>query len=157
MSHRTRMFLVMAAITLFVFDGLFLAALAHRSFTSITYVGLDSFALAISDLKGGAIFLNGRWQHSLQDAEAWTEDMSGRKRKYWIVRLAPMTTYGHFLASVRDLKVHNKCNVAIAESADVAWAGKLEADLGIVLVLCGSSIGDAGFAGELPNDRAISF
>lgn len=155
MLQPIRLLFVITAVTLFVLDGIYIAALAHRSPTSVTYVGLDSFAVSISDLKGGATLLDGQWKPSLQDAEAWTEDMSGHKRRYWIVRLAPMATYGHFLASVRDLKIHNKCNVAIGEKADFMWAGEALANLGNALVLCGSSIGDAGFTGELPNDGAI--
>lgn len=149
-----RLLLVVAVVVLFVGDGLFLSSRTHHDSSSrITHAGLDSFALFIDNSKAGGGILDSPYP---QAEEASTEDMVGRKRRYWIVRLGSNATYGQFLATIRDVRANSKCNVVIAEHGDIPWPTETPANLGAAFVLCGTSIGDAGFTGKLPKDETVA-
>jgi hypothetical protein len=84
-------------------------------------------------------------------------DMSMRKRRLTFISLAPTPTYGRFIESIRDLKARGICNVVIRENdAPEARVGNGRNALTIpALVLCGNSIGDAGFDVSLPPDGPL--
>lgn len=159
MTWSRRSFLIAIALSLFGGDALFLFWRAHsKPFEIVTYVGLDSFYAEVPASKNGAALLNGRWEPALGDAEIATEDMGGNQRLLWLISLAPTHTYGLLLASIRDLKARKKCNVLIREGSVPTKVADAASHMYVgipAFILCGRSIGDAGFNGKLPPDGAV--
>lgn len=86
--------------------------------------------------------------------------MGEQKQELSYITLAPTPTYSHFVESIRNLRSPGKCNVLIREGGqpveleDAAEREQPELNI-LALVLCGSSIGHAGFYGTLPPDRIV--
>ena len=157
-SRRSRLLVFAAALVLA--DALFLIWRSDRDsvYVNVTHVGLDSFAVLGPPSRDPATWLNKRWKPPEAEAQMIVEDMTLKKRLLTVITFPPHATFGRFLASVRQLKGQKKCNALFLESSspsttadsNVPPAGDVPA-----LVLCGRSIGDAGFYGTLPPDGPL--
>ena len=127
----------------------------------ITYVGLDSIDMIVPVGMRPATLLAAKWDIDpipTVDANMFETIGSASVKPLALVSLAPHPTYSQAIKVIHDLKARHVCNVLIRES------GRLEKitinfpngpDKAIAipaLVLCGESIGDAGFYGVLPAD-----
>ena len=61
------------------------------------------------------------------------------------VPIVAVQNYGQWIEAIRDLKRRKICNVAMRDGAPELP----------MIVLCGESLGDAGFAGTLPPDKPV--
>lgn len=144
-------------------DMLFLAWHSHnpaRAF-ALTYIGVDSLGVVVPASRKASALQNGKWVPDLAVTQVPAATMGGEKRELFYITLGPTPTYSRFLATVRDLRSRGKCNVLIREGGhpmepqDAVQRGKQPDVEVLALVLCGSSIGDAGFSGTLPPDRMV--
>ena len=150
------------ALALGVGDALFLALRwrDHHISAPITYAGIDSLVVAVPVSRVGATLQNGKWSPALSDAQIPQEDIAGNERSITLVTLTGASAYGNFLQAIKNLKAQGRCNVAVRGSDE---EGVPQHPLGEFpdsqflsgLVLCGNSIGDAGFSGKLPLDRQV--
>jgi hypothetical protein len=163
---RRRLFLVMVVMALVTANIIFLylPALYKNPTATIMFVGLDSTGAFVPTAYPFAEFRQGKWvPDPTVQAREIVEDMGGNKQSLALISLMPQPTYGHFIQSVRDLKARNICNIAIREGAEPIKSdtplpdGSFEYFSIPALVLCGQSIGDAGFYGELPPDRNVQW
>lgn len=141
---------------------LFLAWPAHKPVRAfaVTYVGVDSLGVISPASHKASALQNGKWVPDLADTQLPGSTMGGTPRELFYISLAPTPTYAHFLAAVRGLKSRGKCNVVIREGGrpitPLADQREVDAEIEMLaLVLCGSSIGDAGFSGTLPPDGIV--
>jgi hypothetical protein len=150
-----RLLLIAIVIALITGNALLLARHRRPEIVPlyIIHAGIDSLVIGASPTNRVTSFSNGRWTPNLEKAATLTEEMNGRKRRLWIVDLTSSSTYGDFLDAIRDLKTHRKCNIAMNVGAD--WVDPTGSKISSALVLCGTSIGDAGFTGTLPRDGPI--
>lgn len=159
----SRSLLIVILVAVLGCDTLFLAWRMEqdRPHAWVTYVGMDSLTVTVPYSKKGAALHASGWQPALEEAEVAANDMHLRRRPLWLITLAPDDSYRRFLASIRDLKARQKCNVLILEGGQpVARPDSVpknrQQELEVpALVLCGRSIGDAGFSGALPPDGTI--
>jgi len=163
--RRTLLKLVVAA--LLVANAVFLTWHFRPAKAQILHIGLDSLMLSVSERQTAAALQNGVWEPSLAKASLPVRGMAGDVKRIPLITLAPDPTYGRFIRAVRALKARGICNVLVREGADLGEAaspfsgpppgppppGVLDVP---AIVLCGSSIGDAGFSGKLPPDGGIS-
>ena len=163
MTKRRRL-LAIIALALLVTNALVLFTLykSHFSYNpTITYIGLDSIDMLVPIGMRAAKLQDGKWDLDpipTLDSETFG---SARTRPIQLVSLAPRPTYGKAITVFRALKARAICNVLIRESGGI-YPVRLQSSDGSdkalsipALVLCGSSIGDAGFYGVLPADRPI--
>lgn len=142
---------------------LFLAWHSHNPAKAfaVTYIGLDSLGVVVPASRKASALQNGKWVPDLAITQFPAATMGGEKRELFHIALAPTPTYSRFVATVRDLRSRGKCNVLIREGGrpmgPVDTAERVrQPDVEIpALVLCGTSIGDAGFSGTLPPDRIV--
>ena len=162
-----RTLLAATAIALAAFDGWWSYAHFLAPNADITYAGLDSQAAWVPSSKPPARFVSGKWDIG-PVITLDLEMMNGRNpRDVALVTLAPELTFGKAIAVIRDLKNRQVCNLLIRDSE--VDGGRLYSPIGsghdegtdqdevaiLSLVLCGYSIGDAGWNGPLPPDRQI--
>jgi hypothetical protein len=140
-------------------DGIWLYARHVGSNATITYAGLDSLNVVVAVHEPAAKLRNGKWdidpfQPLRLVSPATTTGV--RKRRLAFVSLDPYPTFGAAMNVIRDLKRRNICNVLIREAGilegePVNFPHGRDRALSIpALVLCGGSMGDAGFSGKLP-------
>lgn len=162
-----RRLLVIVALALLVTDALllFTSYKRHLAFNAmVTYVGLDSIDMLVPVGMRPAKLRGGEWDvdpiPTLNAAMLETSN-DAHARPISLVSLAPEATYGKAQIALRSLKARKVCNVLIRESGRVEPGtinfpdGPERAIRIPALVLCGSSIGDAGFSGVLPADGPI--
>jgi hypothetical protein len=163
--RRTLLKLVVAA--LLVSNAIFLTWHFRPAKAQIFHIGLDSLMLSVPERQTAAALQNGVWEPSLAKASLPVSGMAGDVKWITLVTLAPDPTYGRFIQAVRALKARGTCNVLVREGADLGEAappfsgprpgpppaGVLDVP---AIVLCGSSIGDAGFSGKLPPNGEIT-
>lgn len=163
MPRSRRTFLIAVAIVIAVCDMLFLAWHSRNPAKAfaVTYTGLDSLGVVVPASQRASALQSGKWVPDLAITQFPASTMGGQKRELFYITLAPTPTYSRFLASIRDLRSRGKCNVLIREGGrpmepqDAAQREKQPEVEILALVLCGSSIGDAGFYGTLPPDRIV--
>lgn len=155
-SRRTILFGL--ALSLLCLDALLLITRDGdaSSHASITHMGLDSLVVPVARTSRSAQLVEGRWLPDLNAGEMKVQDMAGQRRRIWLVSLGRSPTYGQFLVSLRDLKRRRKCNVLVqSDVIGSTWPKSKDETLIPAFVLCGHSIGDAGFEGVLPADDAF--
>lgn len=166
MTSRRRL-LAIVALALLVTNALLLFTSYKRHFAynaTVTYVGLDSTDMLVPVGMRPAKLRGGKWDvdpiPTLNAAMLETHN-DARARPIALVSLAPQATYGKAISVFRSLKARKICNVLIRESGRVEpnimnFPDGPDRAIAIpALVLCGSSIGDAGFFGVLPADGPI--
>jgi hypothetical protein len=123
--------------------------------TYLTFIGLDSLAVVSSPAPVGSALSDGQWTPAVAQTQILAHDYFDKPMPVAVITLAPRPTYGHFLEVIRNLKAQNLCNVLIVENAqqsEITSPGEVEIP---AFVLCGSSVGDAGFSGTLPKDGTL--
>lgn len=122
----------------------------------VTHVGLDSFGLPLPAPEWAAAFRKSEQNHGGGEVDVPAHDMGGHTRSLTLIVLAPTPTYGHFIDAIRDLRARGKCNLMVREGAQPTRNLDGAQDWrSMALVLCGRSIGDAGFYGTLPPDGPL--
>jgi hypothetical protein len=164
---RRRAALVIVALVLTTADGIFAKVLYnHRAAKDayITHIGLDSLEMIIPMGARAARLHNGIWDIDPMKAMKSVPIDQARGidgKSLALVSLAPRSTYGQAINVIRNLKARRICNVLIresgrAEGGSFNFPGGVDRALAVpAIVLCGSSIGDAGFYGDLPADGRI--
>lgn len=161
MTRRRSILLIIVGVLLAGDAALFLAKWLYASpQETVTYVGLDSLSVLVPKSHPMAAWESGHWQPSLDGKAMFkADDMMGHQHPVALITLGPNPTYGAFIFAIRRLRAGKVCNVAIRESAMPIGSSedRHREYLAIpTIVLCGSSIGDAGFYGELPADRIVT-
>lgn len=132
----------------------------HQHFVSLnanlTYIGFDSAMMALPEDLPAPILINGKW--NVDPAKLQRSIISSivsipHEEKVAFVSISPQNNLGQAVAVIRDLKARRICNVFIVENADAKVGDRDSFVPGYML--CGHSIGDAGFFGALPMDRRI--
>ena len=123
----------------------------------ITHVGIDSLVIEVAKGQPAAMLRRKGWNPDpIADSRvrfaAATE--TGVPRQ---VTLMSAPTYEQFIISIRDLRAHGICNVAILEAGTPVLGGpQFPGGRDVpTLVLCGNSIGHEGFFGRLAPDTHI--
>jgi hypothetical protein len=166
MTKRRRQ-LSIVVLALLIANTLFVITLYKRHFAynaTITYIGLDSLGMVLPVRTRPAKWVAGKWD--IDPAATLNANMSGTfedtsQRPLALVSLAPQPTYGRAIGIIRALKARHVCNVLIREGGRldpeiINFPGGPDRALEIpAVVLCGNSVGDAGFQGVLPADGPI--
>ena len=161
---RRRTFLLVVASSLMIADSAWLFMRPTESNATITYVGFDSLSVTVPARMKAAQLRDGKWDiNPFQPLHPSGGDSTGDSvPPLAYVSLAPLRTYGAATDVIRDLKQRQVCNVVIRESGVLSstvedFPGGRDHGLTMdALVLCGRSIGDAGFTGQLPPDGPVS-
>jgi hypothetical protein len=161
---KRRRLLATAVLALAGADALFLITFYKRYLAynaTITYVGLDSTDMLVPVSMRSAKLRAGKWDVDpipTINAAMFETTRDARARPVALVSLAPRSTYVQAISVVRALKARHVCNVLIREGGrlepvTINFPDGPDKALAIPpLVLCGTSIGDAGFYGDLPAD-----
>jgi hypothetical protein len=159
-----RAILCVVALVLIAGDCIWYRQRVTARNATITYVGIDSLTMMVPAKTPAATLKDGRW--SIDPTQALRSVplhfSAGIEKKYLaFVSLGAVPYYGQAVMVIRRLRAQHLCNVLIRESAEPSPEKR---DFGSgpdhvlhipALVLCGSSIGDAGFSGRLPRDRRV--
>lgn len=156
---RRRTILTTAALALTVIDSWWFYEHFVALNANITYVGLDSLVMGFPAEEHAPRLIGGKWEVDPTDlGKAITSDIASAPHQEIItlVSIAPEQTLGKAVAVIRDLKSRHFCNVFIKENLEPRAGASTNHDFFIPgFVLCGHSIGDAGFFGTLPVDRRV--
>ncbi|WP_264939044.1 hypothetical protein [Sphingomonas caeni] len=126
---------------------------------TVIHVGLDSYGMIVPENQPMAKLIDGKWQPD--PAADPSVSLRDGPERLAMVSLAPDPGYGHFLQVIRDLRARGLCNVAILEGGtphrmSVPLPGGSRDAIEIqAILLCGHTLGDSGFTGQLPPDSEI--
>lgn len=166
MTKRRRL-LIIVALALLGTDAINLSAFYKRHFAynaTVTYAGIDSLGMLVPAGMRPAKFQGGKWDVDpipTLNVAMFEAHNDARTTPIALISLSPQSTYGKALEVFRTLKASKVCNVLIREGGrmepvTVDFPDGPDKAISIpALVLCGSSVGDAGFYGVLPTDRPV--
>jgi hypothetical protein len=156
---RRRLLLVISGV-LGIADAAFLWHTFKPIYAPITFVGSDSLLVTVPVSKKGATLKNGSWHPALSEAQISAEILPGKEQPLTLVTLTHSSPFPNLIEVIKTLRAQGKCNVVIRGSDEegvppLQFRPEGEDLLLPAFVLCGDSIGDAGFHGTLPPDGMV--
>lgn len=128
-------------------------------YAPITFIGTDSINAIVPISERGATLKGGVWHPPISEAQILVRDMMGNERPLTLVTLTASEPYSNLIEVIKNLRANGKCNVLIRGSDEEGVPPyPILSDGSLFMkgvVLCGSSIGDAGFQGTLPADGMV--